>query len=722
MTRLAWTVPVGYTPAARPPTRSLRRHMRNFFRAIGHAWPYRYRLALSLGAAVVVALLWLASLSSIYPVLTILSDDDQNLQSWVATEIKRADDDAANPQRQNDLDRDRKTVAFLNKQPQPLPEFEARELMRATARVAQNERELHDANWRAMWFRRLELNIIRQLPTDRFEQFAWIMAALLVAVALKGLFEFWQEVLVGSTIIRTVSDLRNRFYRLAIHQDVRQVQQTGTAELMARVTNDLEQVGTGMKILLGKMVVEPLRAAVCVVGAFFISWQLTVLFLVLVVPTAVVMGRISRRMKKASRKVLERMSELYRVVRETFDGIRVVKAFTTEPAERQRFRKANADYARRSVRVLRLDAVTGPLVELLGVAAVGMALLAGAYLVLNKETGIPLFGFKLKLSDEALTIKGLLTLYIYLGMVADPVRRLSSVFSKLQVGWAAADRVYALADRTPQVGANAGGPRVPLHAESVEFRNVCFSYVPGQVPGTLNGVDLKVVAGETVAIVGPNGCGKTTLLNMLARFLDPDHGAVLVDGVNLRAANLRSLRKQLGLVTQDTVLFNATIAENIAYGRPHATHSQIEEAARKAFAHEFIIHKPHGYDEPVGDGGSALSGGQRQRIALARAILRDPRILILDEFTSQIDAESEAKIQQALRVFVEGRTTFLITHRASTLELADRIVVMEAGRVTAVGPHVELLATCPAYQRLYEAQMAGQQDTPLRSISIHKAG
>ena len=306
-------------------------------------------------------------------------------------------------------------------------------------------------------------------------------------------------------------------------------------------------------------------------------------------------------------------------------------------------------------------------------------------------------------------------------MVADPVRRLSSVFSKLQVGMAAADRVYALADRTPAVGANVGGPRVPPHKESVEFRNVCFSYVPGAVPGTLDGVSLTVQAGETIAIVGPNGCGKTTLLNMLARFMDPDHGAVLVDGVNLRSANLRSLRKQLGLVTQDTVLFNASIAANIAYGRPHATRTQVEEAARKAFAHEFIVDKPLGYDEPVGDGGSSLSGGQRQRIALARAILRDPRILILDEFTSQIDAESEAKIQQALREFVEGRTTFLITHRASTLELADRIVVMGAGKVEAVGPHAELLATCPAYQRLYEAQMAGQQDSPARPLVIHKA-
>jgi ABC-type multidrug transport system fused ATPase/permease subunit len=256
-------------------------------------------------------------------------------------------------------------------------------------------------------------------------------------------------------------------------------------------------------------------------------------------------------------------------------------------------------------------------------------------------------------------------------------------------------------DRRPRVLPNSDGPILSRHCRDIEFRDVCFSYEPGH--SILTGIHLYVAHGETIALVGKNGCGKSTLLNMLPRFFDPDHGSIFIDGIDIRGAHLRSLRKQIGMVTQDTLLFDDTIRANIAYGCRHATTQQIEEASQKAYAHDFIVKMPAGYETRIGEGGAKLSGGQKQRLALARVMLHNPSILILDEFTSQTDAESEALIHGALRQHRIGRTTFVITHRLNTLELADRIVVVEGGRIVAVGSHPELLKSCPLYQRLQEA-------------------
>jgi ATP-binding cassette subfamily B protein/subfamily B ATP-binding cassette protein MsbA len=335
------------------------------------------------------------------------------------------------------------------------------------------------------------------------------------------------------------------------------------------------------------------------------------------------------------------------------------------------------------------------------VIAIAGALLVGAYLVLNRETHL---WFGIRMMDNPMEPEALLQLYVLLAAIADPVRKLSNVYTRLQSGAAAADRIFNYYDLQPRVRPNSDGPRLARHHSSIVFRDVCFSYENPKHP-TLTNINLTFHHGETIALVGLNGSGKSTLVGLLPRFYDPDHGAILIDGIDIREANLRSLRNQISVVTQDTILFDDTFYNNIAYGVRRATAEQVEGAAKRAFIHDFIVSQPEGYKSQVGESASKLSGGQAQRIALARAILRDPAILILDEFTSQTDTVSEQDIHRVLREFMRGRTTFVITHRLNTLEIADRIVVLNQGRIEAVGTHQELLGQCKLYQNLHDAQL-----------------
>lgn len=358
------------------------------------------------------------------------------------------------------------------------------------------------------------------------------------------------------------------------------------------------------------------------------------------------------------------------------------------------------------MRIVRYDSLSHPLTEILGIFTISVAMLAGAYLTITKTTDL----FGIPMASQEMSPGAILLFYALLAGAADPARKLSDIIAKLQRAAAACERIYAMLDREPKV-CNPANPRsVPRHHKSLVLDHVTFGYTPDHP--VLHDINLKIRFGETIGMVGESGCGKSTLANLLPRFADPDRGTILLDGVPLPELRLRELRSQIGMVTQEPVLFDDTVLNNIRYGSPQAPRELAVEAAKQAHAHWFIEHElADGYDTVVGPMGGQLSGGQRQRIALARAILRNPALLILDEATSQIDLNSEQIIHRVLERFKQGRTTIIITHRLGTLALADRIVVIQEGRILDVGTHDELIARCEFYGHLHQIDGADLRES-----------
>ncbi len=560
--------------------------------------------------------------------------------------------------------------------------------------------------WTQWVDRRLKPYIDNYLPASQFQVFVLVIGLLLVGTVIKDLFLILNNILVARLAQRATFDLRKLFYRRTLRMDLATFSEDGTADLMSRFTNDMTQVAVGLESLFGRLILEPLKMIVCLVGAGWICWRLLLLSLVIAPLAGYLVRWLARTLKRANRRAMEEMAVIYTTLEETFRSIKIVKAFTNERQERKQFHDNSKSYYQKAMRIARYDALSHPMTEVLGITAISTAMLAGVWLVFSKETHL----FGIRMTDRPLDWGWLGTFYALLAAAADPARKLSDVFSRLQAASAAADRIFSRLDRQPQIRE----PKHPVpfrpYRRDLVFENVGFAYQPGKP--VLAGVNLQIAFGETVAIVGPNGCGKSTLANLIPRFADPTTGVVKLDGVPLPDMRTRDLRRQIGLVTQETMLFDDTIFNNIRYGAPGATREQVIEAAKRAHAHRFIEHDlPNGYETSAGALGNCLSGGQRQRIALARAILRDPSILILDEATSQVDLESEQAIQQVLEKFILHRTTILITHRLAVLSLADRIVVMHEGRILDVGRHEELLARCGFYRRLYQIQFEDLRQT-----------
>lgn len=517
---------------------------------------------------------------------------------------------------------------------------------------------------------------------DRFGLLVLLLITAAVITLLRDLLRFSQEYLVMSSVYRGVMDLRADNYSVVLRLPTTFFSEKGISDTMSRLIRDTGELARGQITLFGKTLVEPAKAVAALAVALLISWKLTILAMVAGPPAFLLIRKLGKRMRRASKRALERWSGMLGILEETLTGIRVVKAYTMEVAERKRFFRVNRALLKQQKRMAAIDAATAPAVEALGItAALGATCVAGYWV----------FHYQMKPDD-------FLTLMACLFAMFDPIRKLAKVATRFQQAEAAAARVFELQSLpTEKILRNA--PALPRHTESIEFKDVSFRY-PNAQRDAISGINLFIHAGETIVIVGPNGSGKTTLAALIPRLIDPTRGVVLIDDADISKYSIRSLRQQIGMVTQQPVLFHATIAENIAYGKRGAKQEEILAAARKAFVDEFVSELPQGFDTMVGEHGATLSGGQCQRIAIARAILRDPAILIFDEATSQVDPDSERKINQAMAEFRKGRTSLIISHRLSTVQQADRIIVMQDGKIIDIGKHADLNDRCPLYKQL----------------------
>jgi ABC-type multidrug transport system fused ATPase/permease subunit len=535
-------------------------------------------------------------------------------------------------------------------------------------------------------------NWLRLLPREQTSEnqirvVMFIILAVGVVTVIRCLAKFYQEYVAQKVVQVAVNHLREDAFGHALDMPIGFFARERPSDTVSRIVRDTSVMGKAISVMLGKALREPLNALLMVALAMLLNWHLTVIFLCgapLVLGLLIVFGR---KMKRATRKSLVAGSQMLARLQEAMAGLKVVKVYNRRQYEKERFELINRRLLKQLLKMSKVDAATMPVMEVLGMIAASAALLVGSYWV----TGGHMDGSKF------------IGLLLLLGAAAESARKTSDIWNKIQEANAAAERVFAVID-TPVEYEKSEAIGLPPLKRKIEFKDVVFTY-PGADEPALKGINLAVPAGHNVAIVGPNGSGKTTLANLIPRFYDPDSGQILVDGTDIRDATLSSLRGQISMVTQNVVTFNDTIAANIGYGKDDAAREEIVAAAQLAFAHEFISLLPDGYDTVIGEHGAGLSGGQLQRIVIARAILKNPSILIFDEATSQVDADSEAKIRDAIEEIMQDRTTFIIAHRFSTVVNADVIVVMDGGQIVAQGRHDELLANCPQYQSLCETQL-----------------
>lgn len=514
-----------------------------------------------------------------------------------------------------------------------------------------------------------------------------LLAGLLLLVILRGLGFFFSKYLIEWIAQHVIMRLRNEVFGKILHLPMLYFTSSRTGELMSRTLNDTYMIERGITEVICDFVQQPFVLIAAAAALLLTDWRLALIsltvFPVCIIPIAIVGRRVRRHAKIGQ----ERIADLSSIQQESIQGAAIVKAYGNEDHEQARFEKHNSDFFRRQIKIVASKAAINPLMEVFSaVAAIAIFLYA-------RKTG-------LDLPSLAVFLFSMVVMY-------DPVKKLSRVHLAIQQSTAAAERIYQILDTVDTVADHPGAIPLTGPISEISYEDICFTYAPDGVR-VLENINISARSGELIALVGSSGSGKTTLVNLLPRFFDPVSGHVRLNGRDLRDFTLVSLRRHIGLVTQDTILFNDTVFNNIAYGEPGATRDHVEAAAKKAHAHEFILAMPQGYNTVIAERGLLLSGGQRQRLAIARALMRNPPILILDEATSALDTESERAVQLALNEAMEGRTVFAIAHRLSTIQRADQILVLDKGHIVERGRHQELLAKSGIYQRLYHMQFEDQ--------------
>jgi len=518
----------------------------------------------------------------------------------------------------------------------------------------------------------------------------WTLVAIsIVAVFLvKGLCDYGGNYLINYVGLSAVTDLRQAVFDRVLHQDANFFENNSTGRVMSSIMNDLEKIQVAMSHILADCLRQSFTTLALLAVVLHADWKLALVSLTVLPFVLVPTLRLGRRIRRSTRSAQDDAAELNQILQETLSGNQVVKSFGAEEIESNRFRDRAQRLRKSNLRYVAQQAIASPLIEFFAALTI-VALL---------------FYARMQIKDGSMTAGEFTSFVIALLMLYEPVKRLTGIHNIFQQALGASQKVFEYLDRDQQIQERAGAVRLGRFEKSIVFEDARFRYPSAPDGFVLDSIRLEVKAGEIVALVGPSGAGKTTLANLVPRFYDVEKGSVRIDGRDVRDLRLASLREKIGMVAQDTFLFNDTVANNIGYGLAGATREQIHDAARNALAEEFILRMPHGYDTIIGERGQKLSGGQRQRLAIARALLKNAPILILDEATSHLDSESEMLVQRALQNLMEHRTVIVIAHRLSTVRRADQIVVLDRGRICESGRHEELVGRGGVYQRLYDLQ------------------